>query len=74
MQELLEFTLAHQSQLAADGDLFGYDDCCDELQAVELADEGEQPLMPAAAGSQSPPSIPAVADGAAGTAAVAAST
>lgn len=25
-QELLEFTLAHQSQLTADGDLFGYDE------------------------------------------------
>ena len=26
LQELLEFSLAHQSQLAGDGELFGYDD------------------------------------------------
>lgn len=35
MQELLEFSLAHQAQLAADGDLFGCeeDECCGAMAA-----------------------------------------
>ena len=39
LQELLEFSLAHQSQLAGDGELFGYDDEEGEGYAEEEEEE-----------------------------------
>jgi len=57
MQELLEFSLAHQSQLAADGDLFGYDSCdgMDEEEALAAAQ-----AEAAAAGSGQEASVAAI--------------
>lgn len=42
LQELLEFSLAHQAQLAADGDLFGCeeDECGDAAAAGIVAAPG----------------------------------
>ena len=48
MQELLEFSLAHQSQLAGDGELFGYDDDgnCGEGYGDEEGEDCEGGLAP----------------------------
>lgn len=48
MQELLEFSLAHQAQLTADGDLFGSEE--DDCAGVEAADALPAPRSPALLG------------------------
>ena len=75
MQELLEFTLVHQAQLAGDGELFGYDDdeCGGGGGGLLMSPAEEEEEDAAVPSSGMPPGVPQEGMSAAGRVAVAAS-